>query len=428
MLSSEERSGLRWIAGGGAALLIVLLIALGFFRDTRHEEAAASTATPTPKRSAAGKLGGAHGRVIDRRTGFGVAARTVELHDLDGIADPWLAPADELRPGEFELHGVPATPPCAVTIAADGYQPVRRKLAIAPGESHDFGDVALTPLVTLVGRVVDSAAIGVAGAEVAFRTGGGVSASTTADPQGNFRFERLAPSAGELLATTSAGDATLAALPIDGSEGGEIRGVELDVVPTFPLRALLRRPIGAPPLLSVSCGAERTPFPANGRIEFAHLHAGPATLLAWLDGRRAIPLRVDLPIDPAGGRELTLELDPAQAIDATTLSSSALDAAADCCAAIGTSAARATLAIRVVDDHGEPLSGARLDLWPAGATVPLRRYASRDGRCVTCDLTAGTCEIAAFHGTRRGATQVELTADATGELVVVLRDAANGDR
>jgi hypothetical protein len=390
MLSAEERSGLVFTLVGGGALVVVLLFALGVFSDSPpaavNPDVLAKTSVP------ALKLGAVRGRVVDGRSGYGLATRMIEVRGLDGLSDHWLLDPDPATPGTFEVRGLP-TRACTLALQADGYVEATRALTIEAGKTAELGDVTLVPLVILSGQVIDANGVGLGPAQVQIdvaAAGGatasdpiGARANATAktiatDGLGGFRIDRLPPATYRLRASSTAGDVSFLDVTIDASGGGEQLPLALEVFPTVALRGVLRMPVGSAPLAGVSAQGRRGEVRGDGRFEVNGLRAGPLRLLVDIDGARGICFDLAAPDD-----DVELAIDPADAQPLAQLAAER-DAATNELAGLEPGPRDGVaIVLRAIDASGRRLAGARIEVVDDATGERARlRFANRAGECV----------------------------------------------
>lgn len=220
MFSREERSGLWITIGGGGALLLALLFWLGFFADAPER-------TPTVTAPPHLALGGVRGRVVAADDGCGLALRKVSVEGVAGRSDHRVLPPHAAAPGAFEVRALP-TGRCTLRLAADGYVDQQRDIVVVAGSTLELPPIALLPLVTLSGRVVDANLTPVAADTVAVTASSGAERRSAAvDGHGHFEFAGLPPGEWTLDAATAdpaapARDSTLRPLTLAAQRGGPI--------------------------------------------------------------------------------------------------------------------------------------------------------------------------------------------------------------
>ncbi len=416
MLSTEERSGLAFTLIGGGVLAVALLVWIGFFSEPAtapKRDAVARAGTPPALR-----LGAARGRVVDARSGFGLAARVVDVRGLDGLSDHWLLEADPATPGAFEVRGLPSGRSCTLALSADGYVDATRECDVVAGRTLELGDVALTPLVTLIGQVVDAGGLSIGPAQVELVHDGGL-LRADADLHGSFRFERLAPGRFALRARTETGDRSFLETRVDATTGGEQRGLQVEVFPTVALRGAFRLPVGSAPLVGVAAQSQRGQVAGDGRFEVTGLRAGPLRLVVLVNERDGVALELAAPAD-----ELDLPIDPAAAVELAALPADDDSELARLVAPEPAIAGepRGSLVVRALGPQGERLAGARVELAAADpAIAPRLRFTSRAGECVARGLRAGIeWRVTVRSGPLAATSAATVEPEATRELVLNL--------
>jgi hypothetical protein len=310
MFSSEERRGLGFVVIGGLLLIGGALAALGFFSDSPRP------AAPTPKPVSGGALalGGARGRVVDARSGAALAGRTVDVEGLAGLAEPWFSEVDPDQPAAFELHGLPSTRSCTLAIGCDGHVAVKRELRVESGQVVELGDVALVPLATISGTVVDTTGKPVARATVEL-----AARSVECDASGAFRVERLAPTTYAISARADGDVRSIASVSVDATRGGECDPVRVVVAPTFALHGKFEWPKETPPPIGALLRFDWTDPPppaplraevaADGAFTFDAVRARRVRLVALVDAEHGVPFDLEAPFDTA-----TFFVDPANGV------------------------------------------------------------------------------------------------------------------
>jgi hypothetical protein len=418
MFENEERRGLVFTLVGGGLLVAAVLVWIGFFTEPSAPATVPTADAAARPPSSPLKLGAARGRVIDARSGFGLAASDVEVRGLEGISDHWLLEPDPAAPGVFEVRGLPAGRRCSVALSAEGYVAAIRPLDVVAGATAELGDVALVPLVTLVGQLVDASGIGIGDARVELEAGDGTLVTADGDLHGSFRCERLAPGVYSLRGRSDAGDESFADLRVDASAGGEQRGLQVELFPTVALRGTFRLPVGSSALAGVQAQGARGRVGGDGRFEIDGLKPGPVRLVALVDAARGVALDA---VAPAEGLDLVVDL--AAALPLSQLRDPGPeDLAALLAAPMDESeSTHAALVVRALDGEGRRLAGARIDL--SGGDAPMRRvrFTSRSGECVVRGLRAPLAwSVSARHGSLEATTTATLEADSTRELVLTL--------
>lgn len=420
MLSSEERSALVFTLAGVGGLLVALLFALGLFSDPAPPGAADPAAQAAARPALA--LGAVRGRLTDAHTGFGLASRTVEVRGLDAISDHWLVPPDPLAPGAFELRGLPAGRRCGVLLSADGYVDALREVAVASGVTTELGDVALVPLATVGGRVVDASGQGLGPAQVELESQDGSRRRCEVDAHGSFRFERLPPGEYRLTAAASSGEFSFVPTRVDASRGGEQGAARVEIFPGVSARGFLRLPVGSAPLHAVSAQGRRGEVSGDGRFEVTGLRAGPVRLLAHVDPLRAVAVAIEAPFDGE------IALDPALARPLAELAAGPDEGLERL---RGDDRADATeapvLVVRAVDEAGLRLAGARVELSSAAAGArSWLRFTGRGGECTLRGLAVDTpwTVEARFGELRARATHLAVPGTTTAIVLTLARPAA----
>ena len=203
--------------------------------------------------------------------------------------------------GEFAVENAPAGP-IEVRVAAKGYQVARvGGVVLEEGESKEGVEVRLSRGASLKGRVVEArGGAPVAGADVSAES---APSRATADSDGAFEFEGLAP--GKVRVTATSPDFVSANETVEvGESGGTL---ELKMSVGASVSAVVVSPGGEPvPGAEVafapggqSWSNTRSVSGADGRVRFAHLLPGRFTLTAGSAGRRSKPVDVALEADQA---------------------------------------------------------------------------------------------------------------------------------
>lgn len=302
MFSSEERKGLWWTIGGAGAGLLALTVWLLFFARSPGSRQAVGDRLPT---AAALPMGRVLGTAIDAVTATELAGRTITIEGVAGRSDHRLLAASVQSPGRFEVRALPSGR-CRIRIAMAGYFPEERDLQISAGATVDLGTVALVPLASISGRVIDAAgdAVGAGAVEVLIERDGQVVALAVPDARSRFEFRDLPPAnyALRAVAPTRAAlrDSTLTARAIDARRGGAHDDNELRVVPECALSGVLRWTSAAAPPRSIAVEQRVVRVAADGHFLVDGLRAG------------AVVATVE---DAAGGHQSFVATLPCPAVD-----------------------------------------------------------------------------------------------------------------
>ncbi len=198
-------------------------------------------------------LGVVRGRVLDVRTGKGVAGAALLLTGVGHGKEPVAARASSAADGTFALADVAAGEGLALRVEAVGVG-VRSVpgVEVLPGQSWDLGDLWLGKVGTIQGKVVDSAGQPIAGADVQlhggastlrdFFAGGGFLeffrnldrepeplAKQESKSDGAFRFEAVSPGPHTLLVRAPLFRQTIVSVTLTGEGAVEQVTVRLGV-------------------------------------------------------------------------------------------------------------------------------------------------------------------------------------------------------
>ncbi len=427
MLSTEERRGLGWTLIGGGALALTLLVWLGFFRDSAPTPPATAAAE---SRSPVLRVGSVRGRIVDANHAFGLAARTVEVSGVETRSDHYLVPASATSPGAFEVRALPAGT-IVLRMSADGYVHVERSVEITAGRVADLGTVALVPLATLVGRVVDRAGAGI-GAQpgaVVLRCAGREVARAATDEHAEFRFDRLDPALYELeVPASTGGDSTLAPTLVDARRGGECASIELEVSPSIAFTGRLLLPIGSAPARALTVANRRVDVGGDGRFAVDDLRAGPCVATIELDDGRLVSFSAVLPSGPV---EWRVDSRVESHADETTAPADAPLADAPPVATelpppVAIPAGDGELRVRV---RAGEVGGVATFLRFARVDAPDQWFAqaltTRGGEARVRDLPCGVAlRVEALSGRWRGVVEATLVAGVAAEARIVLAEDA----
>ncbi|MSR47747.1 MAG: carboxypeptidase regulatory-like domain-containing protein [Planctomycetes bacterium] len=409
MLSSEERTGLRFTLLGGGVLLFALLAWLGFFADAPTPQATPADLPPTLL-----PIGHLRGRAVDANGDFGLVARTLEVDGVAGHSDHRVLPADAGLPGSFQVRALPAGR-CAVRVAAEGYVTATRNAEIVAGQTLDLGTVALLPLATITGRVVDAAGAGIAtNASVRLRSEDREVARAACDRHSAFQFTALLPGRYELdVPGAGDDDSTLAPLVVDMTRGGIRSGLSLQVVPALRLTGQLVLPIGSDPPRALRVGEFEAQIVGDGRFELVGLRAGSGVASVRLAGCEWHDFGFALP-----SAAVTFTLAAVTIEQAAPPLPTPPPAPRPPDAAGGT----ATLHILVRDDVGQGCAAVLRLVDPTSGALQRLAYTTHAGAARIEALPAGTWRVDAESGRQIGSSAVSLRDDAVAELELRLAD------
>ena len=203
--------------------------------------------------------------------------------------------------GEFAFENAPAAA-LELRVVAKGYQAGRLGgVVVEEGESKEGVEVRLSRGATLKGRVVEArGGAPVAGAEVSAES---APVRATADADGAFEMEGLAPGKVRVTATSPEFASTTETVDV-GESGGS---VELKMSTGASIAATVVTPGGEPvpgAEVALAPGGQswsntRSVSGADGSVRFAHLTPGRFSLTAGSAGRRSKPVDVTLEADQA---------------------------------------------------------------------------------------------------------------------------------
>ncbi len=203
--------------------------------------------------------------------------------------------------GEFAFENAPAAA-LELRVVAKGYQAGRvGGVVVEEGESKEGVEVRISRGASLKGRVVEArGGTPVAGAEVSAES---APVRATADADGAFEMEGLAPGKVRVTATSPEFASTSETVEI-GESGGT---VELKMSTGASIAATVVTPGGEPvpgAEVALAPGGQswsntRSVSGADGSVRFAHLTPGRFSLTAGSAGRRSKPVDVTLEADQA---------------------------------------------------------------------------------------------------------------------------------